>query len=488
MEDQHLEIDRSSKNTDTQLGKTAFKAGVWYTISNIGVKATAIITTPLFTRLLSTSDYGISSTFSSWYTLLVVVFSLNLEPSVGRAKLDYPNDLGKYVGSIQTLSGIFSVALIAVSLLFIKPLSKFMELEYLALAVLGVYLVFSPAVILAQARYRYEYKYKENILILLYTTLFTALLSIALILLLKQDKWIGKIIGTAFPTVLLGAMFWIACAKRQELSFNKEYYRYALAISLPMIVHALSLNLLAQSDRVIITKYIGTEATGIYTLAYQYAILIQIIMNAINQAWQPWFHDNLFAGNEQLIKEKVKPLTILVCFVGLGCVSLAPEAIAILGPVEYRSGVWAVPPVVLGVYCQSLYSNYLNIELHLKKTKYLSYGTIIAAGVNLGLNILFVPRYGFVAAAYTTLFSYMLLFGIHYAITRFVLKVKLYDDWFFLLCFISISILSAGFMLLYEHFIIRFLAIFLIGVAFMFYNREILLSFIRNRSNKKTHR
>lgn len=476
-----MEDKKAIESHDVGLGKKAFTAGVWYTISNIAVKAIAIITTPIYTRLLSTSDYGIASTFASWYSLLLVLCSLDLELSVGRAKQDYPGNLRKYIGAIQTLSGIFSAALFALSLLFLEPVSNFMEMDNSAVLILGVYLFFAPAVTFAQARYRYEYRYKENIFILFYTTIFTAVLSIGLVLLFQQDKWLGKVIGTAFPTILLGAIYWITSVKQKTLIFNKEYWKYALEISAPMLIHSVSLNLLAQSDRVVITKCIGTEATGIYTLAYQYAILINIIMNSVNQAWQPWFHDNYYAGNHALIREKVKPLTILGCFIGVGCVSLAPEAIAILGPEEYRSGIWAVSPIVLGVFCQSLYTNYINIELHLKKTKYASYGTIIAAIVNIVLNIIFVPLYGFVAAAYTTLFSYILLLEIHYIITRYALKTKLYDDRFFIGCFLGVTAICVVFMLLFDYFIIRLALICLIGVIFLFYNKSIIVRVVGKR-------
>lgn len=76
--------------TKENRGKQALKSGVWYTISSISVKAILIITTPLFTRLMTTAEYGASSTFTTWFTVLNVICSLNLWYSVGRAKLDFP--------------------------------------------------------------------------------------------------------------------------------------------------------------------------------------------------------------------------------------------------------------------------------------------------------------------------------------------------------------------------------------------------------------
>ena len=65
--------------------KNAFKAGIWYTISTLLVKSISIISTPLYTRLMSTADYGISATFNTWYALLFIICSLNVGYSIGRA-------------------------------------------------------------------------------------------------------------------------------------------------------------------------------------------------------------------------------------------------------------------------------------------------------------------------------------------------------------------------------------------------------------------
>ena len=71
------------------LGSKAFKAGVWYTVSNVATKAILVLTTPIFTRMMSVNDYGITATFTSWYTLLSTFCTLNLTYSIGRAKIDF---------------------------------------------------------------------------------------------------------------------------------------------------------------------------------------------------------------------------------------------------------------------------------------------------------------------------------------------------------------------------------------------------------------
>ena len=93
-----------------------------------------------------------------------------------------------------------------------------------------------------------------------------------------------------------------------------------------MILNSISLNILAQSDRIFITKFCGADFTGIYSLAYSYAILINIVLNAANEAWLPWFHDSLNDNLKDEIRKNVKPLIVFGCWFGVGCIAIAPEA------------------------------------------------------------------------------------------------------------------------------------------------------------------
>ena len=95
----------------------------------------------------------------------------------------------------------------------------------------------------------------------------------------------------------------------------------------------------------------------------------------------------------------------------------------------------------LGVVTQYMYTQYVNIEMNLKRTRIIAVSTMIAAVINIGLNLLFIPIYGFVAAAYTTLAGYMILFAIHCFNIKIIYKVQVYDDkHLFVLLFLTVII------------------------------------------------
>lgn len=138
-------------------------------------------------------------------------------------------------------------------------------------------------------------------------------------------------------------------------------------------------------------------------------------------------------------------------------------------------------PVVLGVVCQYIYTHYVNIELHLKKTGYVSGGTIAAAVLNIVLNAIFIPKFGFVAAAYTTLASYFALMIIHFVITRKVLHIKLYNDLFLFGALAVTAVISGVLMMTYTHSPVRYGLIAVGFASFLWYFRSYIGDWLAKR-------
>ena len=464
--------------------KVALRAGVWYVVSSVLVRMVSVITTPIFTRMLSTDEYGVVSTFSAWYSLFLVIYSLNLTVSIGRAKLDYPDKLDEYIGSMQLLSLLVSIAISIFIIIFIKPLSVFFDLSVPATFLLVIYLIATPSINFFQSGYRYKYLYKQNIALAWYTTISTVALSLFLIFYVDADKALLRMIGLVIPTVVLSLVFWGKSIKNRHAKINIEFWRYGVNISLPMILHTISMNILSGSDRIVISQYCGSTPVALYSLVQNYAILIMVVTEAINQAWQPWFHDNFFLGKNEEIKKNVKSLIVFICYMGVACIAIGPEAIMILGGKQYTDAVHCIPPLVMGVVCQCTYTHYVNIELHMKKTKYAVEGTMIAAGLNVLLNVIFVPQVGYWAAAYTTFASYCVLLILHCLITRMRLKIKVYDDTFMFIAMIITSIIAFFISTIYDTVALRWSVIAVGFLSFLFVFRNYVLNIIKKRIKK----
>jgi len=376
-------------------GNKVIKSGIWYMISSISIRAIAIVTTPIYTSMLTTADYGRANTFNSWIDIFNILTCLCIVYSIGRAKIDFGDKFDEYMSALQGLSSSFAFCVLLAATIFREQLSAMIQYEVPLVIVLFVYLMISPSVEYMQQKCRYEYKYRENIAISIISCLGTVLFSVALMLLFNEKRYFGKILGTLLPTFMMGVWFYIRILRNGRVFYKKEYWVYSLKMGLPMIPHALALTVLAQIDRIMIKDICGDADNGLYTFGYSFATLLAIFTNAIGQAWLPWFNEQLHEENKQQIRQIQKKLVLLGAFLTIGFITVAPEALMILSPnsPDYWQAKWVLPPVALGTLAQYYYTNYVNVELFYKKTPMIAVSSILAAIVNYVLNLIFIPRY-----------------------------------------------------------------------------------------------
>jgi len=271
-------MENSKLSTNIQ----AIKSGSSYMLSNILISATSLITAPIFTRLLSTADYGIASNFAAWLNIGLVVIGLGLPYSIGNAKVDFPNELNKYLASIQTLGTLMAVTVLLLVIQFKEQVANFMEIDKSLVLVIFIYMLVYPSVIYAQERYKFTLQYKQNIIISIINTFGSILFSFLLIIYVYDEhKYSGRIIGLILPMFLMGIFFYIKTLKDGWMSNIRKYWMFALKIGLPMIPHSLAMVVLTQLDRIMITRICGNSDAGLYSFGFSYAILLALFSNAI---------------------------------------------------------------------------------------------------------------------------------------------------------------------------------------------------------------
>ncbi len=456
-------------------GRTAIKAGFWYTIASVGIRAVGIITSPIYTRMLTPGDYGIANIFNSWIEIFNIFTCLCIVYSIGRAKLDFKDQFDEYMSALQSLSSTFAFIVLLLALIFRNQLSAWMKYEVPLVIVLFVYLVISPSVEYMLQKFKYEYNYRSSILVSASICIGTVIFSIVLMLVFNDARYIGKILGALSMTFLLGLYFYIRILRQGKVFYKREYWVYALKMGLPMIPHALALVVLGQVDRIMIKDMVGEAEAGLYAWGYGIATLLSIFTNAIGQAWLPWFNEQLDEDKRTEIREANKKLMFLGVFLTLGFITVAPEIVCILGSRDYWEAKMIIPAVALGTLAQYFYTNYVNLELFYKKTPIIAISSIWAALMNYGLNTLAIPRFGYQSAAYTTLLSYLFLLLFHYIATRFIVKKSVYANLFIFSMMAVAMVLGFALLLCYNTIIQRYaLAIVILGVFAIIKRRDIL--------------
>lgn len=466
----------------------ALKAGIWYVIATFLSKGVVFFSTPIFTRILTQEEYGIVSTYNSWLGLLTVIATLDLYSCIQISKIDYSEDKDAFLSSVVGLSSlsIFVTFIITKGVSLINP--QIIDLPQGLLDFVFLEIFFRNVFTLLQTQHRSYLKYKEFVVLSLIIACISPVLAIAFTLNMSNNKFWGNVLGNAIPVAIIALVLLYIIIRRGRVLYHKEYWKYSLNISLPLVPHHLAGNLLSQFDRVLINKYIGSKATAMYSVPSSYGMIIQMIWTAFNNAWVPWFYDKMKENSENSlneIKTYVKPYLGIFTLIAIGVVALAPEAIVILGGKQYQGSEYCVVPIVLGIYCQFTYSLYSNIEFYYKKTKKIAAGTIVAALINLVLNVICIPSLGYIAAAYTTAISYAILLLIHFFVSKKIDNRDLYNDRYIfgsILCFFIIAMI---FMCLYDKIFLRYVLLLTIIVMFLWTNKTFVFEIYKKLILKK---
>lgn len=468
------------------VNRLAIKSGSSYMLSNILISATSIVTAPIFTRLLTTSDYGIASNFAAWINIGLVIIGLGLPYSIGNAIIDFPSDLNKYLASIQTLGSLMAASVLIIVILFKQQISVLMGIDQSLVLIIFIYLLFLPSVIFAQERYKFILQYKQNIFISILNTFGAITFCLIFILyIFNEHRYYGRIIGLILPMFLMGVFFYIQILRGGWSIHIRKYWSYALKISLPMIPHALAMVVLTQIDRIMILQICGSSDAGLYSFGFSYAILLLLFSNAVLQAYQPWLYINYKNNDLKSIKSSTNDIASGMCILTLIIIALAPEAIKILGARNFWAAKWVVMPIAIGALFQYIYNTYTGLELYHKKTIVIAIGTIFAALINYFLNLLFIPKFGYIAAAYATFASYLALALFHMYAYKLVTGKRVYDDKFIWTVAIITTILSFLIMNLYDYFVLRYLVLIIILVTFGYFQKKKMIAVIKYLANNR---
>jgi len=449
-------------------------AGSYYLIGNLFNKGIVFLTIPIFTRLLSTYDYGIVNTYMSWVVIAVIILGMTFTNGIRAAFNDFEENIDDFVSSITFLSIITAtcISVLTIISIFIFKLDISIVITLLCL-IQG----FSLAMVGNYSMYlMMKFEYKKRTLLLILPNLLSTILSIVVIyFFLENSLYFGRIISTFLVTSIFGLIVLVLIFRQSRKLINREYWKYALAISLPIIIHGLSLSILSQSDRIMITSLADASQTGIYSLIYNFSMVSLVVSASLEGVWVPWFIKKVKNKSYKEINEKVLPYIDIMTISSIGIILISPELLKLMAPSEYWEGTKIIPPIVLSSFVIFIYTIYVNIEHFHKKTKQIAVNTIIAAFVNILLNLLLIPKFGYVAAAFTTLISYLVALVLHYRNAR-ILEPSLFPIKNVVKTFLLLIISMFIFYIFIEDMFIRWFSVFIIiGIVLFKYKNEIKL-------------
>lgn len=240
----------------------------------------------------------------------------------------------------------------------------------------------------------------------------------------------GIVFGSAIVSALISIIIISLIIKKYGLNknfFQSKIAKEALFYGAPIIFSNLAAWILRFSDRYIIEFTRGTTEVGLYAVSYSISEKsIVLFVNAIAFAVTPiliysWEHKGVKV-TESLLRKFSRYQIMLLLPATVGLFILAPTIINFFVGEAFRGGVLATQIVAIGIFFYGLYG-LTNIGLYLeKKTLKIALTMFFIGLINIGINIILIPQYGFLVAAFSTAFSYFLLWFVSYFQTRKVLR------------------------------------------------------------------
>lgn len=486
-------IEMINKIKNFKKASDGVKASVVYTLSSLFTRGLAIITVPVFTRLMSSEEIGIVNLYNSWFAMISVVTTLSLTSGGFQlAMKEFRNERNQYVSSVLTLTS--AMAGLTFLIYLIKPSfwNNITGLPTGVMLLLLVDLLFSPAQSFWLSRQRYEYKYKAVAAVSFLSALAASVLSVIVVVWGSNRNYsnLGCLRLYANYAVLLSvaAWIWVSIYVKGKTIYNKKYWQFSLRLSIPLIGNAVASQILSVSDRTMISKMVGNSAVGIYSTLYTVSSLSLIIWQAINASFVPFLFENIDnPEKEHDIKKLSSELLVAFAVVAFLLTVMAPEIVAILATREYYEAIYIMPPICAGVFLTSLSNMYTNVLIYHKKTSFVMISSIVAAIVNIVLNLIGIRVFGYMAAAYTTLIAYIILAVMQGIVSTKVHKqvsgndnAEVYDTKFVYSLAVLTIVICTACVILYQYTILRY-SIFGLIVILAIVNRKRIASILRKK-------
>ena len=467
------------------------KASIWFTICSVLQKGISLITIPIFTRILSTEQYGTFSIYNSWYSIIGIFATLNLSAGVyNNCMTKHPESRKEITSAFQGLSTTITCVLFVIYLSAMNFWNNIFQLSSLFVIAMFLELLFVPAYSFWTVGKRYDYKYVGIVIVTLLISLGSPLLGIVAVL-ATDYKAEARVLADVLVQVIIGLVFYIYNFRKGKTFFSKEYWVYALKFNLPLIPHYLSMTILNQADRIMIGRMVSNGAAAIYSIAYSVSSIMNIVTQAINSSFIPYTYKALKEKKYDGIRRNANFLLVLVGLVSFIAMAFGPEIVWIVGGKQYYDAIWVIPPVAASIYFSFLYPLFANVEFYYEKTVGIMIASCVGAISNIILNYIFIGIFGYYAAGYTTLACYILFAFAHYFFQRKILREKIAGNFEIynmkLVVVISLAeiIGMIGMTLTYRNTIIRYSVLLLMAIALLTKKNDIIHRFKQIKENQQ---
>lgn len=445
----------SYKNLSIQI-----KATLWFLICLFLQKGISFIATPVFTRIMSPSEFGAYNVWISWFGVATVIVSLNLFCGVYTSGIiKFSNDRKTYSQSLVSLNLVLCISWLLLYLFFDNYFNVLLGCSNIQMLCM-IFLIWTSSIYSFWAsEQRVDLKYKQMVCVTLLLSISKPIVCFFLVINFS-DKVTARIVGVLITEAVICTPLILHYISQEQRFFNLKYWKYALFFNIPLVPHYLSQVIITNSDRIMISYFDSDKSAGIYSLGASVAQVVSVFCTAFFMSIEPWLYKKLKNGEIENISTVAYTTFSIIGILNLMLIIMAPEAVKIFAPFEYYEAIWIVPPLACGIFFSFQYTFYAVFEFYYKKTHLIALATFVGAFLNLIGNYFLIPVYGYQAAAYTSLLCYIVYALMHYIFMRSLCiknyKVNVYSLKAILTLSLSFIMLAGLFMLCYPYEYLRY--------------------------------
>jgi O-antigen/teichoic acid export membrane protein len=394
-----------------------------YGVGDVAIQIVSFLLVPLYVRYLTPADYGILGLLGGIEAGAKLFFRWGLDGSFMRFWYDCEDkaDRRRLASTIFFFLLAVNAALLVLSLLVSPWVSSrllgtsgyTLALQLVLLNTFAIGFTFIPFHVL-----RMQQRSREFSALTFSRSAATLLLRITLIVFMGLGIW-GVVIADVVVTA--GVMVWMLrlFAPLIRPVFSREVLRESLHFGLPRLPHALAQQVMAVGDRFILGRFGTLADIGVYSMSVSFGLIPKLFLGAFENAWAPFYYA---AAREPDGARTLAGITTYVfavlALLTAGLSAIGRDLLALVAGPDYAAGGSVVAWTAVGVLLQGVYlltSIGLNIT---RNTRYYPVATIAGAACNVGLNFLWIPRFGIVGAAWANAAAYAVQTGIAWSFSR----------------------------------------------------------------------
>lgn len=382
-------------------------------IVSIGKICTQLITfflLPVYTAVLSNEEYGVVDLLNTLTSLLLPIATLQIEQGIFRYLLDCRENKEKQTTLITTVSK-FILVQSAICILIFLCASPFIHNEYKYFLMANLLMGILSSISLQICRGLGDNKtYAVGSFI---TGALTVILNVIFIVAFKWGAY-GMLIATAISNLLCAIYVFVKKKiykyidiKQNDKKLLKDIVKY----SVPLIPNMISWWIVSASDRTIISAVIGVAQNGIYSAANKFSGIFSTLYSVFNLTWTESASININSEDRDEFFSKI--FDFIVRFFGslcLGTIAVMPFVFGILVNEKFAESYYQIPILILGSVFNILVSFLGSVYVAKKLTKEIAKTSIIAAIINIVVNVALINQIGLYAASISTVIAYFAMF------------------------------------------------------------------------------